>query len=456
MAARTYRLKVRSAFPKSGFFGVIALFFIAFLALFTTYSQAEDQSAKVLAAKALALHAGLENRQGAARDEDIFRVHLLVSVIRQRYPRSREALLLERHRFYGIDIVEIERKATLWAALNQRRAQDIATEDLAETELAASESAVARDAAPLISPRLAPSTTARAPPLRPSRPQAQPSPIAPPAARPRTTRPRPAPSFAPPPVRFSQRELSDRLRRAVVIVVTFTRRNGRLDWKSHGTGFFITDRHILTNDHVVRDGHGGVAEEILIANRELGLSRVRLVQAGKSSDGRGIDTALLEALNVRSQHILPMTFDYREGDAVTIAGYPGRSAKYDRAFQDFLSLIRSGSAPGVDEIPNPKFSTGAIQSVFRNPQGKENLENGFETTGGNSGSPVVNACGFLVGQHYGASRAFARRSGAGAERRYEVDTSKFNYSTAAREIANWLRPWPVQPMLAQGPCPAAR
>ena len=52
-------------------------------------------------------------------------------------------------------------------------------------------------------------------------------------------------------------------------------------------------------------------------------------------------------------------------------------------------------------MPNVKFDFGFVQSVFVNADtGIENLQNGVNTSGGNSGSPIVNRCGAIVAQHY--------------------------------------------------------
>ena len=91
-----------------------------------------------------------------------------------------------------------------------------------------------------------------------------------------------------------------------------------------------------------------------------------------------------------------------------------------------MHFINERVIPSREDVPPARFSFGTVEGVFKNRHGKEDIQHGVETTGGNSGSPLVNSCGQVIGLHY---------SGISRKR----DNSKFNYGHSFREIAKFLR-----------------
>ena len=85
-----------------------------------------------------------------------------------------------------------------------------------------------------------------------------------------------------------------------------------------------------------------------------------------------------------------------------------------------------------------------------NSTGLENIQEGVETTGGNSGSPLVNACGQVVALHYEGTQAEVQKTGD----KFVVDASKFNYAISFREVLKFLRDADIPYQAASLACPA--
>ncbi|WAC29089.1 serine protease [Ancylobacter sp. SL191] len=211
-----------------------------------------------------------------------------------------------------------------------------------------------------------------------------------------------------------------------------------------GTGFLIGTGYILTNAHVVMD-----AKRVVVASRRYGVRAANVVGIGMTDKGVGIDAAVLETVNWTADRYLNFNPTVREGEPVAIGGFPGRASQVDRSSERFFEIISQNRIPGIDDIPAPKFDFGHVQSVFVDSKtGLRNIQEGLETSGGNSGSPVTNACGDVVGLHYAGSQAVLNVAGGKAR----GDTSKFNYAIATDEVLKFLKSINIRHSDAAGPC----
>lgn len=233
----------------------------------------------------------------------------------------------------------------------------------------------------------------------------------------------PAPSGAPRAV-LSNAAIAERLKDAIVVIY---------DPKSmsSGTGFLIGPGYILTNSHVVDE-----ASRVVVASRRYGVRAANVVARGLTNRQVGIDAAVLETVNWTGDRHLRFHPVVREGERVAIGGFPGRASAFDRSSERFFDIISAARVPATDDIPVPKFDFGHVQSIIiNNATGLRNIQEGLETSPGNSGSPIANECGDVVGLHYQGSVAELKVSGGTAR----GDTSKYNYAITSDEVIKFLQ-----------------
>ena len=150
---------------------------------------------------------------------------------------------------------------------------------------------------------------------------------------------------------------------------------------SLGSGFFISDRHIVTNHHVV-----GNLGEVRVGNKALsGFVPARVVAIG-SGDKRGTqDLAVLEIAPKPGTASLQVGVVPERLDPLTAAGYPGA----------VLETIKGGSA---DALPEANFTQGILTSrQTQAPAGIGTIIHTAQIGHGNSGGPLVDSGGCAVG-----------------------------------------------------------
>lgn len=170
----------------------------------------------------------------------------------------------------------------------------------------------------------------------------------------------------------SDRAAVDRIRPSVALILILDE-NGQV--VGNGTGFVLTkDGYIMTNRHVVADENGRLQPGFAVAfpdfERELPAQVVNVDPI--------VDLALLKAQGM--PNLKPVMWgkasSLKPGDRVVAAGYP---------LQD--SPITRGS---------PSFTFGNFSTV-RVFEGAEFLQHNADIAPGNSGGPLVDQCGRVVG-----------------------------------------------------------
>jgi len=225
--------------------------------------------------------------------------------------------------------------------------------------------------------------------------------------------------------RLSREEIVERLKNAVVMVFIQTKTTY---W--HGTGFFIAPNLVLTNTHVVED-----ATEAVILNRNIGFRVGSVLAKGKTPGGAGIDTAIIEVKNFSSPSHLPINTAFVEGDEIAIAGYTGKSMDFDASADKMFKLLANSVLPSIDDIPSMRFDFGIVQGIYKDKDTLiENLQTGLTSGQGNSGSPLVNDCGQVIGQHYAGARGVFKVSQGVAY----GETTRFSFAISARELVKFL------------------
>lgn len=156
-----------------------------------------------------------------------------------------------------------------------------------------------------------------------------------------------------------------------------------------GSGFFVSPNQIVTNDHVV-DGHNG---QLFVVGPSLnGINLARLIGTSGPFETNGDDFALLELDDVNSQYLnLRIPDSSIQLDNVFAAGFPGDYLESEIAFNEFLS----GES---FNIPNDVFITvGTVNGEPSISRGVDVIMHSASISVGNSGGPLLDSCGNLVG-----------------------------------------------------------
>ena len=179
-------------------------------------------------------------------------------------------------------------------------------------------------------------------------------------------------------------EVVAKLEKSVVLILS---ENG------FGSGFFVTPSKIVTNGHVVQDA-ATKGSEVFVVNENIGVHRAKVSDIqfpGEYAE----DFALL---SIDEQVGIPLTLvnvqspgDYKL-DKVFAAGFPGSVIESD---EDFINLIQTDEF----SVPDLVITDGTVsshQKVFGEVLA---FVHTAQISGGNSGGPLVNQCGDVMGMN---------------------------------------------------------
>ena len=183
-----------------------------------------------------------------------------------------------------------------------------------------------------------------------------------------------------------QGSLADLLTQAVVLIIAPS--SGTDDGVSTGSGFFVAPDLIATNRHVIE---GADPNEIVVTSKKLGrTTRARVVAQTPGAEIGSPDIALLRVEGATG--IQPLAFSTTAAplDQVIAAGFPGLLMQSDEAF----ARLRRGDASAVPEVILTDGRINAIQSAAG---GMKIMPHSAAVSGGNSGGPLADACGRVLG-----------------------------------------------------------
>ncbi|MCA3310260.1 MAG: trypsin-like peptidase domain-containing protein [Roseomonas sp.] len=163
-----------------------------------------------------------------------------------------------------------------------------------------------------------------------------------------------------------------------------------------GSGFFIAGDTILTNAHVVEQAD---PNQIFVMSRAMGrLVRAQLVSMTRGADGGPVeprmpDFALLKLPEaVAGAQPLALTPTADKLLDVVAAGYP--DSVIGGEFRQFLQEAQQGRFGAPPELV---LTRGSISTIQRLENGLVVMPHSADISGGNSGGPLVDSCGRVVG-----------------------------------------------------------
>jgi S1-C subfamily serine protease len=182
-----------------------------------------------------------------------------------------------------------------------------------------------------------------------------------------------------------QRALVEKMEAATVWVLASTPRGGT----SMGSGFSVADGLILTNAHVV--GNSRNAEVLILNAKQPPTSaKVEAIARNDSKSAGGPDFALLRYSPAKGARLPVLRFETEAFrlDPVSAWGYPAMVIRFDKSLTE-LAEYGELSAP-------PVVSTEGSISAFIN-DGGQSIVHSAAISGGNSGGPLVNKEGDVLG-----------------------------------------------------------
>ncbi len=149
-----------------------------------------------------------------------------------------------------------------------------------------------------------------------------------------------------------------------------------------GTGFFVAPGVVVTNHHVT-----GTDRNVVVINKRLG--RVAATVLAVTRDDAESDYAVLRVDDAPGlPDPLPLCGDVKRTDKVATWGYPG---VLGRADPNFLAMLQGD----LSAVPEEVYSEGVVNVVYETLPPM--VLHTAVTSHGNSGGPLVNADGCVVG-----------------------------------------------------------
>jgi S1-C subfamily serine protease len=173
-------------------------------------------------------------------------------------------------------------------------------------------------------------------------------------------------------------QLVERLNEAVVIIIAGA---------STGSGFFIGPDLVVSNSHVVE---GAQNSEVIVGGRTLGWREGRVLARTPSAAPNSRDYSVIRVSGARLDNFLHFSENADKLEKVVAAGFPSLLLGNDMNFRAFLKGDKKA-------MPDLALSEGVIMARQNDERGLPTLAHSAAISGGNSGGPLVDGCGRVLG-----------------------------------------------------------
>jgi len=228
--------------------------------------------------------------------------------------------------------------------------------------------------------------------------------------------------------------LAQLLERGVVMVATSGQRG-----IGHGTGFFVSGDTIVTNSHVVE---GADPQQVFITSAAIGqVIQARVVTRTRGAGGGAVQPGELDLAVLKLDQPVPgaqplgFTRTAERLTDVVAAGYPASVVQMEQGMQE----LRQGRLQTPPEIVLTRGTISTFQTLGNN---FVVMPHTADMSPGNSGGPLVDLCGRVVGINTFISRATAL-------------ADRVKYAQKTDSLLAWLQQSGVTADVRDGACQPA-